>query len=293
MGKFKMKGWSAFTKQTEEYIPQSQRHLVNNIEEKKSDSELLALQNALKEKSKTSVEKVPTKEVTKKTTPDPKKYIPGHEYNEKGELVWTGSGKDPNTIDYKPTSYDKQEDRPLYQRDYMQDPNFSSAAEDLPGSRYQSASSVYSYGSKKGRDHSKHDTYSGVKDKAAGYDEYSLGAKGVGDANAPEWVKKRNKELRKEAVYNTREANAIGRYKMLEKHYGKGSVPEGRIPKILKDRNPEWIEKRQQQGMTPKERKKSLRTRKKQTAVTDRKEARAERKRARRERREIRRAERS
>ena len=112
-----------------------------------------------------------------KTTkvPDPKKYIPGHEYNEKGELVWVGSGKDPDTIKYDPTSYDKQEDRPLYQRDYM---NVEGRA-DLPGTYYQSPSSWSSYGSKEFRDHSKHDAYSGVKDKAAGYDEYSLGAKGL------------------------------------------------------------------------------------------------------------------
>ena len=268
-----MKGWSAFTRK--EYIPQSLRHLVDDTEEQP------------KVEKQPKVE-VPKKEVTKKIVPDPEKYIKGHEYDKEGNLIWTGSGKDPNTIDYKPTSYDKQEDRPLYQRDYMQDPNFSKAADDLPGSRYQSKSSWSSYGSKKGRDHSKHEAYSGVKDKAAGYDEYSLGAKGAGDEFAPDWVKKRNAELRKEAVYNTREANAIGRYKTLETHYGKGNVPESRIPKILRDRNPEWVKKRQQQGMTSQEKRQATRAPKKE----GRQAARAERKRARQERREIRRAER-
>lgn len=176
--------------------------------------------------------------------------------------------KDPSVV-----SYDEQKDRPLYQRDYMN----VEGSKDLPGTHYQSPSSIASYGGKEFRDHSKHEAYSGVKDKAAGYDEYSLGAKGPGDEFAPDWVKKRNAELRIEAVYNTREANAIGRYKTLETHYGKGNVPESRIPKILRDRNPEWIKKRQQQGMTSQEKRQATR---------------AERKRARQERREIRRAER-
>ena len=203
--------------------------------------------------------------------------------------------KENKTIKYDPTSYDKQKDRPKYQRDYMQDPNFSGAAEDLPGSRYQSPSSRSSYGTKEGRDHSKHEAYSGVKDAAAGYDEYSMGAKGAGDEFASEEVKKKNKELRRESVYNTREANAIGRYKRLEKHYGKGRVPEGSIPKVLKDRNPEWIKKRQQQGMTSQERNqasKSSRKGQRQAVQEGRQAARAERKRARQERREIRKAER-
>tara|TARA_R100000306_G_C4370425_1_gene139703 strand:+ start:514 stop:1212 length:699 start_codon:yes stop_codon:yes gene_type:complete len=158
--------------------------------------------------------------------------------------------KDPPVV-----SYDEQKDRPLYQRDYM---NVQGRA-DLPGTYYQSPSSWSSYGSKKFRDHSKHEAYSGVKDRAAGYDEYSLGAKGPGDEFAPDWVKKRNAELRIEAVYNTREANAIGRYKTLETHYGKGNVPESRIPEILKDRNPEWVKDRQYQGMTGKERRQAIR----------------------------------
>ena len=147
------------------------------------------------------------------------------------------------------TSYDKQEDRPLYQRDYMN----LEGRKNLPGSYYQSASSVSSFGDKnylkdnpERRDHSAHDAYSGVKDKAAGYDIYSLGAKGAGDEFASEEVKKRNAELRKEAVYNTREANAIGRYKNLEKSYGKGNVPDGLIPDILKEdgARPEFLKKR-------------------------------------------------
>ena len=203
--------------------------------------------------------------------------------------------KENKTIEYNPTSYDKQEDRPLYQRDYMQDPNFSKAADDLPGSRYQSKSSWSSYGSKKGRDHSKHEAYSGVKDKAAGYDKYSLGAKGAGDEFASEEVKKRNYELRRESMYNTREAYAQRRYKILETHYGKGNVPESRIPKILKDRNPEWIEKRQRQGMTSQEKRQAIRVSKKEerrATRIGRQAARAERKRARQERRQIRKAER-
>ena len=143
------------------------------------------------------------------------------------------------------TSYDKQEDRPLYERAYMQDPRFSEEAANLPGSFYQSASSIASFGDKEGRDHSAHDAYSGIKDEAAGYDRYSLGAKGAGDEFASDEVKKRNAELRKEAVYNTREANAIGRYKRLEKHYGKGNVPESSIPAILREdgARPDFLKK--------------------------------------------------
>ena len=147
-----------------------------------------------------------------------------------------------NIEDSSVVSYDKQEDRGLYQRDYMN----LEGRKNLPGSRYQSASSVASYGSKKDRDRDAHDEYSGIKDKAAGYDEYSLGAKGAGDEFASEEVQKRNKELRLEAVYNTREANAIGRYKNLEKSYGKGNVPDGLIPDILKEdgARPEFLKDR-------------------------------------------------